>query len=310
MHYHRRSMPSISELAAFECAARHLSFTRAAEELHLTQGAISRQIINLEEALGVRLFQRVRRSIVLTDMGRAYERDVRRILLDLAGSTDRIRAIGSSPSLSLAVLPTFATRWLMPRVSRFIRAHPGVMPHFHVRLVPFDFEVESFDAAIHFGDGVWPGAEAHFLCREQIVVVASPAFIEHHGLMAPEDLIRVTRLHQTTRPDAWAQWFQHQGLVLDEVQRGPRLEQFGMIAEAAVGGLGAALVPRFLVEQELADGRLETLAGLPLASTSAYWLIVPDRKRDDTLVISFRDWLLQEIAARGSRSPEGMKGNQ
>ena len=295
----RRRLPSLTELTAFECAARHGSFTRAAEELNLTQGAVSRQIRSLEETIGIDLFVRVRRSVVVTDAGRLYLSEVRRILADVEMAAERVAAFGAEHVVNLAVLPTFATRWLIPRMPRFVERHPGVTVNFLVRLEPFSFDTEPFDAAIHFGDGTWPGATAHFLCRERIVAVASPETIARDRLASPADVPRATLLHQTTRPNAWADWFDQQGVDAGPALKGPRLEQFGMIAEAAIAGLGVALVPRFLVEAELATGRLVVLDAKPIESRSAYWFIIPDRRLGEPLVGALSGWIAAE--ARGSR---------
>lgn len=291
----RAQLPSLSELIAFELAARHGSFTRAAEDLNLTQGAVSRQIAALEDTLGLALFERVRRSVRLTDAGRMYLVDVERILGQLADATERVASFGAANVLNLAVLPTFATRWLMPRLPRFLAMASDVTVNCLVRLEPFDFEIEPFDAAIHFGSGEWSGAQAHFLCRETIVLVASPDLAARIDLRSPTDVIRATRLHQTTRPDAWRDWFAAQGMAEPADRKGPRIEQFGMIVEAAIAGVGAALVPSFLVREELAAGRLFAIASAPIESRLAYWLVVPERKRDNPLIEQLRLWMESEV---------------
>lgn len=308
MNLSRRHLPSLMELVAFERAASHGSFTRAAEELSLTQGAVSRQIRSLEETLGISLFVRVRRSVVLTDAGRLYLNDVGRILRDLQAATERASAFGAKDVISLAVLPTFATRWLMPRIPGFVAGHPGVTIHFMVRLEPFSFDEEPCDAAIHFGDGAWPGARTFRLCNEQIVAVGSPALLERERLRRPADVLRATLLHQITRPDAWSDWLHRQGVEAQGALRGPRLEQFGMIAEAAIAGLGIALVPRFLVEPELADGRLALIEAPPVESRSAYWFVVPERKLDDPLIRAFGAWIAGETAYARRRSEDLARG--
>lgn len=296
MDFPRRAMPSVGELAAFESAARLKSFTRAAEELHLTQGAISRQIRSLEETIGAILFARVRRTIVLTDAGALFLADVRKLLADLGEASARAAAFGADHVLNLAVLPTFATRWLMPRMPRFLKGRPEVTVNFLVRLAPFSFEEQPFDAAIHFGDGVWPGAATHYLCREEIVAVASPETIRHLGLRAPADLAKATLLHQTTRPDAWREWLSVQRTSHPAADQGPRIEQFGMIVEAAMAGLGAALIPKFLAAAEIAQGRLAVIPAAPFESSKAYWLAVPERKQSDATVAAFLEWLKRETA--------------
>lgn len=303
MYLRRRHLPSLTELIAFECCARHNSFTRAAEELTLTQGAISRQIRSLEETIGADLFVRVRRSVVLTDAGRVYLTEVRRILAELSAVTERVAVFGAQHVINLAVLPTFATRWLMPRLPTFLAQHTGVTVNFFVRLAPFSFDAEPFDGAIHFGDGSWPGASAHYLCKEEIVPVASPEAADRFRITCPAEVARATLLHQTTRPDAWPEWFMAQGLPPSTGFKGPRFEQFGMIVEAALAGLGVALMPRFLVQAELASGRLIALDSRPVVSRNAYWFVIPERKAADPLVAAFLTWIVQETARSRSAAP-------
>jgi LysR family glycine cleavage system transcriptional activator len=294
----RGFLPNVANLLAFEATARHASVSRAAEELNLTQGAVSRQIQQLEASLGVSLFRRTRQRIVLTDVGRMYATSVRTTLGELAGATHQAIALsGTHGVLNLAVLPTFGTRWLIPRMASFFAAHPGVTVNFGVRLVPFDFAAEPFDAAIHFGRPQWPGAVCTHLLDEVMVPVCSPAWRAREGILAPADLARATLLQQSTRPTAWAEWFASVGVADGNPMRGPRFEQFAMVAQAAVAGIGAGLVPRFLVADELEAGRLEILFPRPLVSGGAYHLVCPEPKAEVRLVRSFRDWIVAETAA-------------
>lgn len=302
MNFARRRMPALAELIAFESAARLKSFTRAAEELSLTQGAISRQIKNLEDTIGVLLFERVRRTVVLTDAGSLFLADIRKVLDGLSEASERAAGLGAEHVLNLAVLPTFATRWLIPRMPAFLKERPGVNVNFLVRLEPFSFDEQPFDAAIHFGDGAWPGAITHYLCHEEIVAVASPGLVRRSALRGPGDLAKVTLLHQTTRPHAWAEWLGAQRVIHPASHKGPRIEQFGMIVEAALAGLGVALVPKFLALAEIEQGRLSVLPGEAFESSKAYWLAVPERKRSDPTVAAFLEWLQREIAPLARQS--------
>ncbi len=291
----RLSVPSLSALAAFEAAARHGSFTRAAEELNLTQGAVSRQVAHLEQVLGVALFERVRQRVSLTPAGGAYAADIRDGLSRIAAATVSTMAFrGAAGVLHLAILPTFGTRWLIPRLPRFTEAHPGITINFATKLVPFDFAREPLDAAIHFGDPVWPGAKLHRLMGEEIVPVAAPALVARLGLAAPADMLRAPLLQQSTRPRAWANWLEQQGLPPSLALMGPRFEQFAMVSQAAVAGLGLAIVPRFLVEEELRAGSLVIPFDLPVTGSEAYYLVYPDAREHVPAVIAFRDWLLRE----------------
>lgn len=294
----RGFVPHADSLIAFECAARHGSFTRAAEELHLTQGAVSKQVRHLEVRLGVELFKRVRQRIVLTDAGRLYLHDVRGALESLTAATRQVMSFaGNEDVLNLATLPSFGTHWLAPRLAGFIAAHPSANFNIAVRLRPFDFAKEPFDAAIHYGDPVWAGAVAEPLFREEVVAVSSPSFRARHRILGPADLAGLTRLHQSTRPLAWRQWFEAAGVDTDLAFQGPRFEQFVMMAEAAANDLGAALVPRFFVSEDLASGRLVQLFDTVLRLPSAYHLVYPENRGLRPVAARFRDWLLAEAAA-------------
>ena len=177
----RAFLPSTADLMAFEAAARHQSVSRAAEELHLTQSAVSRQIRQLEDQLGTALFHRVRQRVVLTDAGRVYAADVLAVLQQLSASTQKTMAFASTDGLlNLAVLPTLSTRWLIPRLGGFMALHPEAMVNFSARTEPFDFAGTPFDAAIHFGTPHWAGAVCEFLMHEQTVPVCSPTYRDHH----------------------------------------------------------------------------------------------------------------------------------
>lgn len=294
----RNAAPSVAALTAFESAGRHLSFSRAAAELHLTQGAISRQIRQLEEGLGLALFERVNQRVFLTDAGRVYLKDVQKVLADLTEATRHVRGYaGSAGTLNLAVLPTFAIRWLLPRLPGFLATHPDATVHFSVRLAPFDFAAEPLDAAIHHGEGTWPGAVCEYLCLEEVIPVAAPAWRDRHRVHRPEDLAAAPLLHQSTRPAAWHDWFARAGIEDAPGFRGQRFDQFGMIIEAAGAGLGAALVPRFLAEAELASGKLVVLFDRPLRSGTGYWFVYPEAKAGSTLVRAFGDWLKTEAGS-------------
>jgi len=297
----RAFVPPADALIAFECAARHLSFTRAAEELHLTQGAISKQVRQLEDRLGVELFRRIRQRIVLTDAGRIYLHDIRGALEQMTAATRQVMSYaGSADVLNLAVLPTFGTRWLAPRLSEFIRRYPDAGLNLSVRLQPFDFEEEPFDGAIHHGDPVWAGAIAERLFDEEVIPVSSRAFRDRHEIRTPADLARVPRLQLATRPLAWRQWFELAGVETDTAFQGARFEQFVMISEAAIHHAGAALIPRFFVEAELASGRLVRLFDLSLGEQTAYYFVYPEGRTMRPVVTAFRQWLMEE--ARTART--------
>jgi LysR family transcriptional regulator, glycine cleavage system transcriptional activator len=297
----RSLVPSLGALQAFEAAARHGSFTRAAEELALTQGAVSRQVALLESALGVPLFERVRQRVSLTPAGAAYAEEVRGALQRITAATLAAMTLrGAGGTLELAILPTFGTRWLIPRLPDFFHRHPEVTINFATRIRPFDFGREGLDAAIHFGDPVWPGAMMHRLMGEVIVPVASPALLARAAVTAPADVLRVPLLSQSTRPRAWAEWLGAQGLEPQRAVMGPSFEQFVMVAQAAAAGLGMAIVPRFLVEEELRSGQLVMPFDRSVVSRQAYWLVYPEERGRRAAIVAFRDWLLEACASAGT----------
>ncbi|RMX06911.1 transcriptional regulator GcvA [Corticibacter populi] len=291
----RRKIPSTSGLLAFEAAARHESFTRAADELALTQSAICRQIATLEHYLGVPLFRRTRRGVQLTEAGQHYYRQISPRLDALARDTLNLMAQqGSGSELELAVVPTFATRWLLPRLPDFQRRHPDVLVHMNTQTRPFLFDQTDFDAAIYFGDAGWPGTVAHFLMHEYPVPVCSPRLPGAAAQMTPETIARLPLLQQATRPYAWRQWFEAQGQRVAHDMSGMRLELFSMLAQAATLRMGVALIPPFLIQQELQSGQLIMPCRQALTTERAYWLIVPERKAERPALAAFRQWLQQQ----------------
>ncbi len=287
------ALPSIACLQAFESVARHGSITRAAAELNLTQSAVSRQIRQLESLLDVALFERVRQRVVITDAGKLYLNDVNLAMAGLKDATNRIMACGGNTNLlNLAVLPTFATRWLMPRLNDFIQKHPGVTINLATRLVPFDFAMEPFDAGIHYGSPNWPGAVAHHLMDEDVVPVCSPRLEAEQRIRKPADLARAVLLHQTTRAGAWTAWFEIARVKNAHALRGPRFEQFTMIAQAAICDLGVALLPKLLIEDELASGKLVVLFNRSIRSANSYYLVVPEAKISSPLTAAFAEWIV------------------
>lgn len=291
----RRKIPSTAALAAFEAAARHQSYTKAAHELAVTQSAVCRQIATLEDFLGVALFRRGQRGVLLTDAGQRYARsvaarldEVERDTLDLMSQAGLGDTVGS---LELAVVPTFATQWLLPRMARFQARHPGITVHFTPRTRPFLFEESKLDAAIHPGESLWPGTTGQDLMPEHLIAVASPGLLEGRPVAGAADVARLPLLQASTRPYAWRQWFESLGLKVEHDMAGARMELFSMLSEAAAQGLGAALVPRLLVEGELASGRLVQLLQHEHDSGRVYRLIYPGHKTDLPALVTFSRWL-------------------
>ena len=293
----RRKIPSTGALVAFEAAARHGSFTEAARELIQTHSAVCRQIASLETFLDVRLFTRTKRGVVLTEAGRGFSRQISSRLDGLERDTLSVmERRGGGAGLELAVVPSFATKWLLPRLSGFLREHPGVTVHMDTRTRPFLFDDTDFDAAIYFGDAGWPGTQACYLMRENPVAVCSPALIAPVTTLSPEQLADLSLLQQSTRPYAWRHWFSSQGLSSPNDMVGARFELFSMLAQAAMSGLGVALIPPLMIEDELASGRLIAPVAHRYLSEKAYYLIYPEHKTEAAPLAHFREWLVGEAA--------------
>lgn len=293
----RRKIPSTAALIAFESAARHQSFTKAAQELSLTQGAVCRQIAGLEAFLNIELFRRSRRGVLLTEAGQSYARRVAGQLDAVERDTLAVMGQQGAMSIELAVVPTFGTQWLLPRLKGFQRLHPEITVNLTNRTRPFLFADTEFDAAVYFGDGDWSGTQAHLLMGENPLPVCSPALLAGQMQLSAEQIAALPLLQQTTRPYAWRQWFNAQGLNSPRDMSGPRYELFSMLAQAAIHEMGIALIPPFLIRRELDERRLMIALNHPLADNDrAYYLMVPERKVESAALAAFRDWLVNEAA--------------
>jgi DNA-binding transcriptional LysR family regulator len=289
----RRKIPSTDALIAFEAAARHLSFTCSAEELSLTQSAVGRQVAALEEYLGTTLFNRFKRRLSLTEAGELYAKRVRENLERIERDTLATMAHQSAGGiLELAVIPTFATRWLIPRLPEFYATHSNIVINLTTRSAPFLFKDTPFDAAIHFGDPVWPGSVTKYLFGEETTAVCSPSLLAGRTNLTPRDITDFTLLHQSARPDAWRQWLAKAAMHDVDSMKGQRYELFSMLVEAARAGLGMALVPKFLVAQELKSGELVRPFDLSLRNDKGYYLVYPEKKQSSPLITTFENWLI------------------
>ena len=301
----RSKIPSLQALACFAAAARHESFTRAAQELALTQSAVSRQVAALEDFLGVALFQRTRHGMALTPRGADYARQIAPRLQALEQDTlDAMSAQGSGGAVHLAAVPTFATRWLIPRLPDFAAQHPEIVVHIETRTRPFLFADSEFDCALYSGTAEqvanWAGTRALKLMSEDVLPVCSPALLGSRLQLAPEDIAQLPLLQQSTRPYGWRQWFDAMGVPAPNALSGPRYELFSMTATAAACGLGAALVPRLLVEDELARGTLVVACNRALQGERAYCLVLHERSEERPAVGAFKTWLLRAAGATGA----------
>ncbi|WP_420012969.1 LysR substrate-binding domain-containing protein [Tateyamaria sp.] len=293
MFTHRRFLPSISALLAFEAVARLGSATTAAQELSLTQSAISRQLKTLEEQIGARLIAREGRALVLTPAGRDYVEQVRDILMRLGSASVAAGANPMGGALNLAILPAFGMHWLAPRLADFANRHPEVTVNLSTRLAPFDFRAEAFDAAIHFGRKDWPGASHMHLMPENVVAVAAPGKVPQGS--RPQDLGDMPLLHLDTRPRAWARWFAGHGCPPPQTA-GMVFDQFSTMAQAAIHGLGVALLPDFVASAHLKTGALEQPVADAGQSIGDYYLVWPSERPDPPSLQSFRNWLSAQLS--------------
>jgi DNA-binding transcriptional LysR family regulator len=292
----RRLLPSLTALEFFDAAARHLSFTKAAAELSVTQGAISRQIRMLEDRVGQQLFVRSKRTLALTSIGIEYASAVRSLLEHAKSTTMQIFGPSETPrTLTIASLPTFGSRWLAPRLKDFVARHPDIQLTICTYIEPFMFSSSNADVAIHFGTDTWPGAICSRLMGERSVPVGAPSLLA--GVSQSERLRRLLLIHHTSRPTAWLQLFAQLGLPATLALQGPRFDHFYMMIQAAISGLGLALLPLVLVEDELRSGVLAQVAPVSLESDKAYWLACPEEKAEQPAVRCFRDWLVEQATA-------------
>lgn len=284
---HRRLTPSMSLLLAFEAAARHESYTKAADELSLTQSAVSRQVLNLEQQLEVTLFRRDGRNVRLTGEGRRYFEEIRAALARIRGATLQVMSqrLGHGV-LRLATLPTLGSKWLLPRLNDFYARHPGVTLHVHSRISELDFTSDQIDAAITVGEDERTGLVSRPLFRERLIAVAhSNASVE------PEKLDTQTLLTVANNPHAWSAWFLAHDLDLRNMRPGPSFELTSHLIQAVQARMGVGIVPEQLVKDDLESGELEVI-GTPIVSRRVYSLVYPATNATLPALEAFEGWLL------------------
>jgi DNA-binding transcriptional LysR family regulator len=294
MNY-RHLTPSMSLLLAFEAAARHESYTRAAVELSLTQSAVSRQVQALEQQLRLTLFRREGRQVQLTDVGRLYQREMSDALGRIRSATLQAMAYQSGGgTLRLATLPTFGSKWLLPRLHDFYKAHPGMLVHINSRIDAIDFETSGIDAAIVVGTRDLPGLISHRLHAEELVVIVSAQVAATQTNWSPALIAEQRLLTVANNPNVWGDWFSHHHLPHRMMRLGASFELTSHLIQAVRAGIGMGLVPRILVAEELASGELISL-DLPFASQRSYYLTYPPRNEMLPSLQAFRAWLLEQI---------------
>ena len=295
----RRYFPSHSILRSFESAARHQSFTQAAEELHLTQSAISRQVKELENIIGTALFHRTGRRVLLTRAGQTLAEELSIDLENIHQTIMRAVSAGrKGTAIRMAVLPGFASRWLIPRMPEFSAMHPDIEVSMSTRLKPFDMNREHFDLAVHFGADDWPDTDMRELCSETMIAVASPEFKKRYKVKSIKRLTKVPLLHMETRPMIWRQFFQQYDIDGDVVRSGKYFDQFSMIIAGAMASLGAALIPTYLIEQELEAGLLIPIGKATVTTKNSYYLVTPFG-RENAEVALLCDWMKASVGKKG-----------
>jgi LysR family glycine cleavage system transcriptional activator len=290
-------LPPLNALRCFVVAAKHLSISRAAEELFVTPAAVSQQIKQLEDHLGCLLFRRTARSLLLTDEGQACLPGLADGFQKLADALDEIDLLQKGGVLTVSVAPSFAAKWMMGRLEDFQEQYPDIDVRISASNQMVDFGSEDVDCAIRYGAGNYPGLETDHLLSESIVPVAAPVLVEQSGIREPSDLVGVPLLHDdgperdASCPD-WPMWLKAAGVKDADGKRGPRFDQSALVLEAAVAGRGVALAKARLAEQDLEAGRLVRLFDLEQPLRFAYFLVCPARKARLAKVAAFRTWLL------------------
>ena len=291
-----RRLPPLNALRAFEAAARHESFTRAAEELCVTQGAVSHQVKALEAELGVKLFNRERQRLVITGAGRDYLTVVRDALDRIAVGTERLMQRQSSGVLTVSTSPDFAAKWLVHRLGRFAEAHPEIDLRISATMHHVDFAREDVDLAVRHGDGNWPGLDVMRLSPEQLFAVCSPKLVAGRQRLAkPADVLKFPLLHLDDRK-AWAKWLEAAGIDHAELSSGPVMNRASMVLDAAVDGQGIALSRTTLAAWDLISGRLVRPFTDASRLSRTYWIVCPKATSQLPKIAIFRDWLVAEAA--------------
>lgn len=292
-----RRLPPLNALKAFEAAARHESFTRAAEELCVTQGAVSHQVKALEAELGIKLFLRERQRLVITEAGREYLVVLRDAFDRIGVGTERLVQRQSAGVITVSTSPDFAAKWLVNRLGRFAETHPGLDLRVSATLHHVDFAREDVDLAVRHGDGNWAGLDVVRLCTEQLFAVCSPKLLAgRKRITKPSDVLKFPLLHLDDS-NAWAKWFEAVGLQGADHLHGPVLNRASMVIDAAIDGQGIALARTTLAATDLINGRLVRPFAEALRLSKAYWIICPKATAALPKITTFRDWLLAEAAS-------------
>ncbi|MHB1218256.1 MAG: transcriptional regulator GcvA [Alphaproteobacteria bacterium] len=295
-----RRLPPLNSLRVFEAVARHLSITKAADELSVTPAAVSHQVKTLEDHLGVPLFHRVNRNLLLTDAGQACLPGIREGFERLSAAIQEVDNLGEAGILSVSVAPSFAAKWLVPRLDSFAVQHPDIDVRVSASMHLMDFERDNVDLAIRYGAGRYPNLQVERLLKEEVFPVCSPKLLEgEQPLSSPDELRRHTLLHDDSPEDdiscpTWPMWLKAAGVAAVDGSRGPRFNQSSLVIEAAVLGRGVAMAKARLAAADLAEGRLVKPFEGSLPVDFAYYIVCPDSKLKLRKVRVFRDWLREQ----------------
>ena len=303
-----RTLPPLNALRAFEAAARHLSFTRAAEELRVTQAAVSHQVKALEERLGVPLFRRLTRGLRLTDEGQALLPDLRDGFDRLAQAVERVgRRHGTQGRLTVSLLTTFALSWLVPRLPRFNERHPDIEVSLLATQRLADFAREEIDCAVRYGHGPWPGLRAEKLFDDELTPLCGRQWLSK--LKAPGDLARVPLLVLSNDHKDWPTWLEAAGVAHIDGRKGTQFDSTRISVDAAIAGAGIAIGNPYVHAEPIVEGRLFQPFDLVVPNGDSYWLVYPEAVAERPKIRAFREWLLEEAkeaasaAARSTITP-------
>jgi LysR family transcriptional regulator, glycine cleavage system transcriptional activator len=300
-----RWLPPLNALRSFEAAARYESFTRAAEELHVTQSAVSQQVKALEAQLGVKLFNRERQRLKITPAGRNYLVEIREALDHIGAATERLIQRQSAGVLTVSTSQDFAAKWLVHRLARFAVVHPGIDLRVSATTHNVDFAREDVDVAVRHGDGNWPGLDATRLCAEEIFAVCSPKLLAGRDrLRRPADVLKWPLLRLEDQSTAWERWFALAGLAAPERLPGPVLNRASMLIDAAIDGQGVALARTTLAAWDLISGRIVRPFDLSWRPAGTYWIVSSKAMAKVEKIVRFHDWLLAEAADDARRLGE------
>lgn len=307
-----KALPPLNTLRAFEAAARHESFNRAAQTLHITPSAVSHQIRQLEEDLGSELFERLPRKVRLNAAGRRFLVPVQEALGQLASAAEQIRQPRESNLLTLSCTPAFLVGWLVPRLTDFHRAWPDIEVRLDMSPQLVDLHASDVDACVRYSPSAqaFPDLEAHWLFGEELVPICSPSMVGEGGILQkPEDLARVTLMHSFSRVGQWRNWLRAAGIEGVNTEQGPRFSTDSIAVEAAASGLGVALASRIVVAKQLAEGRVVIPFDVGFCHDYGYFLVYPPEAAKERRISAFRDWILQEVG-RGEPRPAVAIGEQ